>query len=222
MDSIFEGRPSDSPYIDMIWRGSALGDYSTICPADGHWDLLLLRRNGRMQISVEGPLTKAKAKTHPEGTEWRVIRFKLGTFMPILPVRTLLNGEAILPEGSRKSFWLHGSTWEFPDYDDVEVFVNRLVRDDLLLRDPVVNAVLQDETQDVSFRTVRRHFLQATGLSYKGIQQIERAQQAAALLEQGVPILDAVYQVGYADQPHLTRSLKRYIGQTPAQIARVN
>ena len=32
----------------------------------------------------------------------------------------------------------------------------------------------------------------------------------------------APYHAGYADQPHLTRSLKRFIGQTPAQILRSN
>jgi hypothetical protein len=30
-----------------------------------------------------------------------------------------------------------------------------------------------------------------------------------------------VYLAGYFDQPHLTRSLKYLIGQTPAEIARV-
>jgi methylphosphotriester-DNA--protein-cysteine methyltransferase len=74
----------------------------------------------------------------------------------------------------------------------------------------------------MSSRTVRRRFLLATGLTPKAIQQIERAQKAAALLEQGVSILDAVYQAGYADQPHMTRSLRRFTGQTPAQIARVS
>ncbi len=62
----------------------------------------------------------------------------------------------------------------------------------------------------------------AHGLPPKTIEQIERAKQAAALLEQGVSILDAVYEMGYADQPHRTRSLKRFFGYTPAQIAHVN
>jgi AraC-like DNA-binding protein len=39
-------------------------------------------------------------------------------------------------------------------------------------------------------------------------------------LRQGVSILDTVDQVGYADQPHLTRSAKRWIGQTPVQLMR--
>jgi AraC-like DNA-binding protein len=29
---------------------------------------------------------------------------------------------------------------------------------------------------------------------------------------------DVVYEAGYFDQPHLTRALKHFIGQTPAQI----
>ncbi|MCL4303751.1 MAG: hypothetical protein KJ077_49150 [Anaerolineae bacterium] len=33
---------------------------------------------------------------------------------------------------------------------------------------------------------------------------------------------DVVYQAGYADQPHLTRSLKHFVGQTPAQIIRLS
>ena len=221
MSFFFEGRVSDSPYIEGIWRGRAGSEYAPICPADSRWNMLLLGQNGRVKVTVEGPLTKAKPKTHAEGTEWLVIKFKLGTFLPSLPVRNIMDGEAILPEAARKSFWLHGSVWPFPDYENVETFVDRLMRDEVLHYDPVVQAVLQDQPHELSLRTVRRRFLLATGLTPKAIQQIERAQQAAALLEQGASIIDAVYQAGYADQPHMTRSLKHFIGQTPAQIARM-
>jgi methylphosphotriester-DNA--protein-cysteine methyltransferase len=67
-------------------------------------------------------------------------------------------------------------------------------------------------------RSVQRRFLRATGLTRGTVDQIERARQTVTLLEQGVSIADAIYQAGYADQPHLTRSLKRFIGQTPRQI----
>jgi hypothetical protein len=221
MNFISEGRVSDSPYVEMIWRGQAGSDYAPICPADGRWNLLLLRQNGRVKVSVEGPLTKARFTTQSEGTEWLVVKFKLGTFLSSLPVRSLLDTEAILPEAACKSFWLHGSTWQFPDYENTETFIDMLVHDDLLLRDPIVHAVLQDQPQEISLRTVRRRFLLATGLSPKAIQQIERAQQATALLEQGVSLLDVVDQASYADQPHMTRALRHYIGYTPAQIARV-
>lgn len=222
MDAIFEGRPSDSPYIEMIWRGRAGCDYAPVCPADSRWNLLFLKRDKRVQVLLEGPLTRATPKFQTEGTEWLVIKFKLGTFMPYLPVGNLLDGSALLPEAASKSFWLNGSAWQLPDYDNVETFVERLVRNDLLVSDPVVQAVLQDQPPAFSFRTVRRRFLRATGLTPKTLEQIERAQQAVALLEKGVSILDTVEHSGYADQPHLTRALKHFIGQTPAQIARVS
>lgn len=222
MSAIFEGRLSDSPYIEMIWRGRVEHDYSPVCPADVRWNLLFAKRNGRIQVTAEGATTQFVPKNQSEGSEFLVIKFKLGTFMPYLPARNLLNGDAILPKAASKSFWLNGAAWQYPDFDNAEAFVARLVRDDVLVHDPVVNAVLQDHSLEWSSRTVRRRFLRATGLTPTAIQQIERAQKAAALLEQGVPILDAVYQAGYADQPHLTRSLRRFIGNTPAQIARVS
>ena len=49
-------------------------------------------------------------------------------------------------------------------------------------------------------------------------RQIERARYATLLLQHGSSILDTTYEAGYFDQPHLTRSLKHFIGQTPAQI----
>lgn len=96
--------------------------------------------------------------------------------------------------------------------------MNWLVRKGLLVHDPVVKAVLQGHPQDLSVRTIQRHFLQATGITYKALHQIERARHAAILLKSGLSILDTVEQVGYYDQPHLTRLLKRFIGQTPTQI----
>lgn len=220
MNAVFEGRTSDSPYIEMIWRGHNGRNYAPVCPADVRWNLLFRTQAGGVRVSVEGATTQFVPKFQPDESEFLVIKFRLGVLMPYLPPEYLVNGDAVLPDASSQSFWLKGSAWQLPDFDNAETFVERLARDGLLVREPVVNAVLAGHPQDVSSRTVRRRFLYATGLTPTTIQQIERAQQAAALLEHGVPILDAVYQMGYADQPHLTRSLRRFIGQTPAQIAR--
>jgi AraC-like DNA-binding protein len=222
MTAFFEGRTSDSPYIEFIWRGHVEQDYSPICPADVRWNLLFSKRNGKMRVSAEGATTQFVPKNQFEGSEFLVIKFKLGVFMPYLPTFRLLNGDATLPEASSQSFWLNGASWQLPDFNNVEVFVNRLARSEVLVTDPVVRAALQGDPLDMSSRTVRRRFLVTTGLTPKTIQQIERAQKAVALLEQGVSILDAVYLSGYADQPHMTRSIRRFVGQTPAQIARIN
>jgi methylphosphotriester-DNA--protein-cysteine methyltransferase len=94
------------------------------------------------------------------------------------------------------------------------------VRDGLLVRDPVVEAAIDGRVREVSVRTAQRRVLRATGLTLTAIRQIDRARQAAALLGQGVPIGETGDLTGYADQSHLTRSLARFIGQTPRQIVR--
>jgi hypothetical protein len=135
-------------------------------------------------------------------------------------LKKFLDVETALPEAaSQTSFWLKGSAWQFPNYENVDTFVNRLVRDEILVRDPVVHTALQGHPPELAPRTVRDRFLRTTGLTQTHIFQVERAKRAATLLRQGVSILDTVYEAGYFDQPHLTRALKHWIGYTPAQIA---
>ena len=64
---------------------------------------------------------------------------------------------------------------------------------------------------------MQRHFLRTTGLTYKTFTQIERAQKAMALLQMGRPAADVAFALGYSDQPHLIRSLKAIMGETPGR-----
>jgi len=223
MTIIYEERLSDSPYVETITYGWTASDGSTIRPAESHWHLVIVRHNGSVQPLVVGPWTTAGVASWGADAEILWIKFKLGTFMPHLPFKSLLDKETILPEAARRdSFWLKSSAWQFPDYDNVETFVDRLVRNEVLVSDKVVNAALQDQLPEMSSRTVRHRFLRATGLTQSHIRQAERAQRAAMLLQQGVSILDTVHEAGYFDQPHLTRSLKRFAGHTPAQLIRLS
>jgi hypothetical protein len=217
---IFETRPSDSPLVQSITRGRTASNGSTVRPAENHWHMVLVRHHGRTRALLVGPLTSAGLVTYGEGAELLWIKFKLGTLMPHLPTRNFLNRETLLPEAANQSFWLNGSVWQLPDFEHADVFVNRLVRAGLLMTDPVVSSVLEDGPRDLSPRTLRHRFLKSTGLTQTHIRQVERAQRAAALLENGVAIQDAVFDAGYFDQPHLTRSLKQWIGHTPAHILR--
>jgi AraC-like DNA-binding protein len=223
MTLLFEERSSDSPYIETITQGRTVSAGSTIRPAEINWHMVFVRENGRAHPIVVGPLTASGMTSWGEGGEILWIKFKLGVFMPHLPTREYLDTEKTLPDAaSSERFWLKSSVWQFPDYDNVETFVNRLVRGDVLVSDPIVDAALQDQLPEISLRTVRHRFLRATGLTQNHIRQYERAQRAEALLKQGIPILDTVYELGYFDQPHLTRSLKQFIGYTPAQIIRMS
>lgn len=217
-----EERPSDSLFVKTVWRTRSERTGTFLSQAASHWEMVVTRHEGKTTFTVRGPETQAT----PIDCRWTDgeflgIVFRPGVFMPHLPPGNVMDRrDANLPEATSTSFWLHGSAWQFPNYDNADTFVDRLVHDGLLVRDEIVEAVLQGCPRALSPRSVQYRFLRATGLTYSAILQIERARQAAALLEQGRSILDVVYEVGYFDQPHLTRSLKRFMGQTPAQIAR--
>ena len=57
-----------------------------------------------------------------------------------------------------------------------------------------------------------------TGLAPGAVRQIERARAAAALIQTGAPIADVAHDLGYYDQPHLARSLDRFIGHTATAL----
>jgi AraC-like DNA-binding protein len=216
----FDTRPSDSPFVEMIYRTRSLGGGSFTSIATTQWEMVITKQEGKITISLRGPETKASPAPIPEDAEFLGIIFKHGTFMPHLPTRKLVNDEIHLPETVKNSFRLFGDTWEFPDFENVEPFVDRLIRKGLLAHDQVVNDVLRGRKQDLSLRSIQRRFLHVTGLTYKSIKQIERARQALSLLQSGLPISETAYQTGYFDQSHLTRSVKLLLGQTPAQIAK--
>ena len=220
MSFIYEEIGSDSPFVETIAHGYSVGEGTTVRPAESHWHMVFSKFQGRVNTFMVGPLTSAGVVPFTEGAEILWLKFKHGAFMPHLPLGNFLDQEASLPEASSNSFWLNGSAWQFPDFENVDTFLNRLARRDILTFDPLVSAVLQKQPHDYSLRTVRHRFLRATGLSRNQILQIERAQRAAALLEQGLPILDTVSETGYFDQPHLTRALKLWVGHTPSQLLR--
>jgi AraC-like DNA-binding protein len=214
-----EDRPSDSPFVERIWRCHSEGTDPFRSIAASRCELVVSKLEGKVTMTVRGPETRATPQGGcPGDGEWLGILLKLGTFLPHLPTRTLVDTGVDLPAVSKKSFWLFGSVWQIPDYDTADTFVDWLVRQGLLARDPVVDAALHGHVEDRSTSTIQRRFLRATGLTQGAVRQIERARYATQLLQQGVTILDTVLEAGYFDQPHLTRSLSYLIGQTPAQI----
>lgn len=179
-----------------------------------------MRYQGKITIGIHGPETEATTTSFPADAEWFGITFNLGTFMPsLLPSSVLNKRDVSLPEASGNSFWLCGSAWEFPTYENADTFVNRLMRHGLLVRDPLVEALMQETPLELSPRAVQYRFQRATGLTHRTVRQIQRAQKAVALLEQGCPILDTAYQLGYFDHAHLANSLRRFMGRTPSQIS---
>lgn len=217
----FEDRPSDCAVVERVWHSHSERSGQFHSMAACNWVMVVTRHRGRVFLTVRGPETKASLAECPAEGEWIGIHFRLGTFMPLMSNLGLRDrNDATLPDVSGRSFWLDGSAWEYPSFDNAEVFVNRLLRKGLIAVDPHVRAALQGLPVPAHRRTEQRHFLQAAGITQATARQIERARRATFLLKNGVPILQVVHDLGYFDQAHLTRSLKHFIGRTPAQVAR--
>jgi hypothetical protein len=219
MDMVWNERASDSPLVARIWhsRSEEATPFTSI--ASTHWEMVVTRCRGQTTLTVRGPETRATPAVAPPDAEFVGVQFKRGTLIPLFPANTILDRQDVtLPALSPQTFCLDGSVWELPTFENADTFVSRLVRQGLLIYDPLVADVLHGKRPALSLRTVQRRILKATGLTQATIFQIERARYATQLLTEGVAILDAVEQAGYFDQPHLTRALRHYIGFTPAHL----
>lgn len=219
MDLHCHERQSDSPYVQRIWYSHNERGGAFVSIAEPHANLVVSKYRGQMFVTVRGPETHATPAFAPDEAEFFGIQFKHGAYMPDFPVNMLKDRcDANLPQASGRAFWLKGSAWEFPTLENVDTFMDRLVRAGLLVFDPLVTDVLKGYSPDLSPRTAQRRFLQATGITRTTLLQVKRARFAVTLLKAGKSILDTVHEVGYADQPHMTRALKHYLGFTPAQV----
>lgn len=220
-----EQRLSDSPYVERIYRA---GDVTGPLPArmrsvaNSNWELVVWRDRGETNVAVRGPETMPTVlDLAPADGETFGIIFRHGAFLAPVPVPDLVDSAVASPHTTARSFVLQGAEWRLPTYDNAEAFVSRLVRAGLLVRDPLVTDVLRgDTTTLVTPRSVQRRVVAATGLTQGTIRQIERARHAAMMLTRGEAAIEIAQQVGYHDQPHMARSLTRFLGRTATQLRR--
>jgi hypothetical protein len=214
----FYDRPSASPDIERVWRSHSDAADRMTSIATAHWTLVAWRAGRGWRVAVQGPETGATTAPVPPETEFVGIRLSLGTALQRLPTDSLVDNGIEFPDVFRHSVRILGHTVPLPGYDGAEDLVQRLVRAGVIVRDPTVRDVLRGWPPDATARTVRRHFLSATGLTPGLVRQIERARQAAMLIRTGGPIVDVAHELGYYDQPHLARSLSRFIGHTATEL----
>lgn len=213
-----EQRQSDSPYIERVWNCFSNDGGVMTSIASPNWDLVFWKHAGRVHVTVHGPETKATRLPTPAGAEFFGITFALGSAMPHMAPRLIVDGAIDVPDPTARSFHLAGSSWQRPGYDTAEDFVARLVREEIVVRDPLVPKALRTVSVDVTRRTVQRRFREATGLSPGAVRQIQRARHAAVLLSDGHDVADVVDRLGYYDGPHLRHALTRFIGWTPSRL----
>jgi len=213
----YEEKQSSSRFVDVIWRTHDTSDGTYLAAADACWDMIFIRSADETRVLLSGPSSKITPVPYQAGNRNVGIRFVRGTFLTHVPATVMVDTTVTLPMDDGGNFLLAGETWPVPTYETVDSFIAALEEGGLLSDDPLVLAALSGDAPTASARSVQRHFLQVTGLTASRIRQIVRARSAVALLQEGQSILDVTHELGYADQAHLTRDLKRLTGYTPGQ-----
>jgi hypothetical protein len=210
----------ESGFVEKAWTSHSEPEPAFISVATSHWQMVVTTQRDLTQLTVRGPETRATVTEIPPDAEFFGIVFSLGTFMPAMPPARLVDRAVTLPAAAPGWVWLDGVCWEIPTAANADVFVDRLIGQGLVVRDPIVAESFQGDVDGISTRTLQRRVARATGLTRSTIRQIGRAGKAVEALGRGLAPPDAALLVGYADQAHLVRSLKRFVGQTPTQVNR--
>ncbi|MBE2319613.1 helix-turn-helix transcriptional regulator [Solirubrobacter sp. CPCC 204708] len=218
MGLTFETRLSDSPWIASVWtcRSEQVAEMTSV--ATETWGLVFWEQDGTAHATVTGPERRSGTAPVPEDASFVGIQFAVGTSLRAVATPALVDSGILLPGVTRRAFWLDGRRWETPHPDDAEALVARMVRRGAVVRDPVVTDVLRGARPAYSDRTLERRFRAATGLSRGAVRQIERVRAAAQRLIAGEGVDDVVAELGYYDQPHLARALRRYVGRTALEL----
>ena len=217
---IHQSRPSDSPFVEDIWQVSCFEEGDFVMCADVSWDIIVSTYSEQRQIYVDGPTSEARSLHYKPGMQLLGIRFKVGTTLSGLNLHETVDKTFPLAQINGSKFWLAGSAIEVPTQNTVDAFIEKLTRDRLIMDDHSIQAMLQEELMPVS-RATQRRFLSSTGLSQMKIYQIQRAWGAMTLLQKGQPATQVAQELGYSDQAHMIKFLKRLLGQTPKNIEQV-
>ena len=217
----FEHRESDCPFIERVWRSRSVQRGAFYSMAEPNIEIVVARVEGQEQVILRGPVTRASMVECPPDGEWLGIRLRVGTHLTELATAQLTDHRSLeLPGDGRGRFWFADRAWDVPSFETAECLVSQLAAAGLIAFESIVQRAFDGRTRGMTERSIQRRFVRATGLTQDALRQIERARRATLLLGAGTAALDVVYQMGFFDQPHLIRALRRWIGPTPGSLLR--
>src|SRR3954452_9143090 len=220
MGLIFNAVAGEVPLVQRVWSAScdAATGFTSAAKASS---MIAFAGNGdRLTGHLGGPETTGTSLTCPEGWEFFGVELRLGAYLPLFPPSGLTDlNDALLPTLPGDRILLDNRAWEMPTEQNIDVFVDRLVRAGLLIFDPLVDEIRHGERpRGLSERTAQIRFRRAVGISRRKLVSIEQAQYAAQLLAAGGSIADVIAVGGYYDQPQLARAMRWASGHTPGEL----
>lgn len=229
--------PVLGPHVDRVWINELHGPTAIDVVPDGCIDIYWTGAG----LQIAGPNTEVLTITMPCATALAGVRFRPGVAGRWLgvPASELLNRHQPLDE-----VWDRRTVNELSErlaHARGAVAAAMVLEQALIARlsdvapaDPIVEATVAaiggaGRTKSVvgeliadfgwSERTLRRHCHQAFGYGPKTLERILRFQRFLRLLPTArAPLAVLASEVGYADQAHLAREVRRLSGQSPSGL----
>lgn len=220
MGLIFSAVAGEVPLVQRVWSASCGGTTEFASAVKSSSMICFARSGDRLTVQLHGPETMGASLTCEEGWEFFGVELRLGAYLPLHPPSGLTDRkDAPLPVLPGNRIVLDNREWEMPVAQNVDVFVNRLVRAGLLIFDPLVDEIQHGERpHGMSERIAQLRFRRAVGVSHRKVVSIEQARHAAQLLAAGRPIAEVVTVCGYYDHPQLVRAMRWATDHTPGEL----
>jgi len=211
-------RSSELEAIDSVWTGIASEVTPRTVLADPCSSIIFIKSSDSAEVILRGPETKPRGDILLPGYTWIGIRLRPGIQIKGFPVQQSTDKFRCLPADINGHFELEGTRLQFPDFENVEPLIKQMY--DLGYLSGKALNIQEPPKQGVSTKSHSRYIKRSTGLSPYKLHQLQRMAEALRLLRQGIPAAKVASQLGFADQAHLTRTAKRFLGHTPTELLR--
>lgn len=211
-------RSSPHPWIDTVWRTISLEDGVYRATPDGSWDLILsYGPDGEPSLWLTGQATEPVDVPYSGGSHAVVVSFAAHVFLPF-EGQVLTGATTRLLPVQGDHFALNGVELPLPTFEDAETLVDKMIAAGLLKSNDLVAKAFSASPKAASKRSAQQHFKRTTGITQKDFEQIRRAQEAVRLLKSGASAAAVATELGYTDQPHMIKSIKKIMGYLPSNL----
>jgi hypothetical protein len=215
---IWRHRTSELDLIDSVWSGTASEITPRTVLADPCISIILVKSNSSAEVIIRGPETKPREELYMPGYTWIGIRLRPGVQLKNFPNQHFTDSFRMLPADSNGRFQFEGTLLQFPDFNNAEQLIEQM-HDLGYISGKVINSQ-EFPKQGMSSKSYYRFIKRSTGLSPYKLHQLQRMAEAFHLLRQGVPPATVAAELGFADQAHLHRAVKQFLGHTPKELLR--